>query len=109
MFSGFISKQTSIKNLDELNEFFYLLGVLESENKSQKKFKKSHTFYNHTITVRLSTNSESITKINFNYSFSPNFFSWILGICFFPFGFLIFIIPYKDKDEFEVMIKTHEF
>ena len=41
MFSGFTPKETSIKKLDELNEFFYLFGVLESENKSQKKLKKT--------------------------------------------------------------------
>ncbi|MDA8956044.1 hypothetical protein N9H19_00280 [Flavobacteriales bacterium] len=109
MFSGFTSKETSTKSLDELNEFFYFLGVLESENNYQKKFKKPHTFYNQTTTVGLHTNSESKTRINFYYSFSPNFLSWILGICFFPFGLLIFIIPNKDKDEFELMINTHEF
>lgn len=109
MFSGFISKETSTKSLDELNDVFNFFGVLQSTNQDQKIFKKNHTFYNQTTTVGLHTNSEGKTRINFSYSFSPNILSWILGILFFPFGLLIFIVPNKDKDEFEGMIHAHEF
>ena len=109
MFSGFISKETSVQSLDDLNETLDLFGVPRSVNSNQRIYKNSHSFYNQTTTVGLHTNTEGKTRVNITYSFNPNVLSWVLGICFFPFGFLIFIIPNKEKDEFEIMINTREF
>lgn len=47
-------------------------------------------------------------KVNIKYSFNPNLLSWLLGICFFPFGFLIFLLPNKAKDEFEDLLISME-
>jgi len=109
MFTGFSSKETSKIFLEDFNDFFNFLGILETETQNQKTFKKSHTFYNQKTTVNINTNSKGKTRVNFTYSFNPNFLSWLIGVCFFPFGFLIFIIPNKEKDEFEVLINTYDF
>lgn len=109
MFSGFTSKETSANDLESFNDLFNFLGVLEEKGDNKRIFKKSQTFYNQKTEISLHTNSKGKTRVNFIYSFNPNFLSWILGICFFPFGFLIFIIPNKEKDDFEVMINNRDY
>jgi hypothetical protein len=56
--------------------------------------------YKSSCRVVLSEFKEERT-IQLIYTFKPSLISWTLGICFFPLGFLILILPYKANDEFE--------
>ena len=38
--------------------------------------------------------------LQIQYTFNPSLAAWLLGICFFPLGFLIFYLPYKAKEDF---------
>ena len=109
MFTGFISKKASFDNLEENLNKFSFLGESKILNSKQGAFLKPHTFYKQKTSVRIFINTKNEVFLNFSYSFIPNILSWILGICFFPFGFLIFIIPNKEKDEFEYFLSTHDF
>lgn len=40
-------------------------------------------------------------RITVRYSARPSIPAWVLAICFFPVGLLIFLLPYKAKEEFE--------
>ena len=42
MFTGFSSKETSKIDLEDFNDFFNFLGILETETQNQKTFKKSN-------------------------------------------------------------------
>jgi len=109
MFTGFISKKASFDNLEENLNKFSFLGESKILNSKQGALLNSHTFYKQKTSVRIFINTKNEVFLNFSYSFIPNILSWILGICFFPFGFLIFIIPNKEKDEFEYFLSTHDF
>lgn len=104
MFTGFFSKEVSDFNIDKID----FLGFLTSKTSSKYFFKKSDTFYTQHTEVSFFKKSDGRQYINFTYSFNPNFFSWLLGICFFPLGFLIFIISQKEKNDFEFFLTTVE-
>ena len=108
MFTGFISKKASFDNLEANSEKFSFLGHPKNISEKDAIFSKSSTFYVQETKVKVFVNSKKELFLNFSYSFSPNFLSWLLGICFFPLGFLIFIIPNRDKDDFEYFLNTYE-
>ena len=109
MFSGFISKKSSINSIEDRLEDFTYLGVPGFINKNHGTFVKSETFFVQKTKVDLFINSKKELILNFTYTFNPNILSWIIGLCFFPLGFLIFIIPNREKDEFELFLRNNEF
>ena len=109
MFSGFFSKKTSINSIEDRLEDFSHLGVPNVINKNHVTFVRSETLFVQKTKVDLFINSKEELILNFTYTFNPNILSWIIGLCFFPLGFLIFIIPNKEKDEFEMFLANHEF
>jgi len=46
------------------------------------------------------TEYENNYTLQIQYSFNPTIVAWLLGICFFPLGFLLFYFPYKAKEDF---------
>ena len=109
MFTGFISKETSINVLSDIKEEMIFLGTLIQSNDSSLIYKKSETFYIHKTQISIFEKSNGDKTLNFSYSFNPTFISWLLGLCFFPLGFLIFLIPNKEKDDFEFFINSFKF
>lgn len=108
MFNGFYSKEVEVKELQDLKEKFNFLGINTVSNDSLLVYESSSTFYIQKTEVTLFKNSTGKTNVNFSYSFNPNFLSWLLGICFFPFGFLIFILPNNEKSNFEFFLSQLE-
>jgi len=108
MFNGFYSKKVEVNELQDLNEKLNFLGINKVSNDSRLVFESSSTFYVHKTEVSLYINSKGESNVNFSYSFNPNFLSWLLGICFFPFGFLIFILPNNEKTNFEFFLSQLE-
>lgn len=110
MFTGFYSRKISGKSLKEVSESLSFIGVLKhSSSKEVHNYYDSKTFYNHKTEVKAHRDLNNQDFIYFTYSFNPSLLSWLLGICFFPFGFLIFLISIKAKDEFEDLLRTIEF
>ena len=111
MFSGFYNLRTSKEeeiNLSTLKNKLFFLGLPILVTPKRLMFKKSETFFTHKTEVNIFKCKNGTFDLNFNYSFNPNFLSWALGICFFPFGFLIFIISNKEKNEFESFLSSFE-
>lgn len=108
MFTGFISLETKETSLVEVSKKFKFLNNLDRASERHIYFKNSYTFYVHLTDISLFKKNDGKMKVNIKYSFNPNLFSWLLGICFFPLGFLIFLLPNKAKDEFEDLLKSME-
>ena len=108
MFNGFYSKEIKVKEIQDLKEKLNFLGINMVSNDSLLVYESSSTFYTQKTEVTLFKNSKGKNTVNFTYTFSPNFLSWLLGICFFPFGFLIFIIPNNEKSNFEFFLSQLE-
>lgn len=108
MFNGFYSKEFETNNLLDVNEKLHFLGINKVSNDSLLVYETSSTFFTHKTEITLFKNTNGKNKLNFSYSFNPNFLSWALGICFFPFGFLIFIIPHNEKSNFEFFLSQLE-
>ena len=104
MFNGFYSKEIKVKEIQDLKEKLNFLGINTVSNDSLLVYESSSTFYNQKTEVTLFKNSKGKNTVNFIYTFSPNFLSWLLGICFFPFGFLIFILPNNEKSNIEFFL-----
>lgn len=79
------------------------LGTLVSKSDDQQVWKRSESFYVHKTTVSVSNEG---SQVYVNYQFSPNVLSWLLAICFFPLGALVFILPNQAKTDFEVSMAT---
>ena len=106
MFTGIVSRKTELTDLNEISERLNFLGMPVISGSNLISFHSSSTFHDQKTQVSLYKNKKNETFINIQYSFIPNVLSWILGICFFPLGFLIFIIPSKEKDDFQFLINT---
>lgn len=74
------------------------LGVSVSSSESALVYKREDTFYTQNTSLILNKDG---TRASITYSFAPSFLAWGLGVCFFPLGFLIFIIPMNAKSDFE--------
>ena len=74
------------------------LGVAVNQNEKVIIYKRSDTFYTQHTTLTLNNDS---TRVAITYNFAPNVISWVLGVCFFPLGFLIFIVANNAKSDFE--------
>ena len=108
MFTGFISRKSSIDNLTQVSNKLFFLGTTEKINPNFAVFKKSETFYvqKTELTILKKENGDFI--INFSFSFNPNFLSWILGRCLCPLGLVMCLIPSKEKDDFEIFLRSFE-
>jgi|SaaInlStandDraft_1057018.scaffolds.fasta_scaffold38183_2 hypothetical protein len=108
MFNGFYSKELDVNELHDLSNKLDFLGIIRVSGDSLLVYESSSTFYNHKTEITLFKSSKGTNKVNFSYSFSPNFLSWLLAICFFPFGCLIFILPNNEKSNFEFFLSQLE-
>lgn len=79
------------------------LGAPLSKTDNQQVWKRSESFYDQKTTVSVSSDG---ALVYVNYQFSPSVLSWLLAICFFPFGALVFILPNQAKTDFEVSVAT---
>ena len=109
MFKGFqrikLSKFSSFEDSVEKLDF---LGVPENIGEKSAIFRKSEMFYSQKTSVTLYQKSKSDVFLQFEYDFNPNLIAWLLGICFFPLGFLIFIIPNNEKNDFSLFLSNHK-
>jgi hypothetical protein len=85
-------------NLQEIADKLPNLGFEISQNEKVKIYKRANTFYTQHTTLSLNNDG---TRATVTYNFAPSVASWILGVCFFPFGFLIFIVANNAKSDFE--------
>ncbi len=67
-------------------------------NYSLIPFESNFTFNSRALVSIVEYESEFLLQVQ--YSFSPTIISWILALCFFPFGFLLFYLPLKAKEDF---------
>lgn len=101
MFQGIknIAGLTSGENpLQEIADKLPNLGVAINKNEKAIIYKRSDTFYTQHTTLALNNDG---TRVAITYNFAPSVISWALGVCFFPFGFLIFIVAHNAKSDFE--------
>lgn len=108
MFTGFYSKEIKSTTLILVSNKFNFLGMHKKLSDNIIVYKNNNTFFIQLTEISLFEKVNGKMLINIKYSFNPNLLSWILGICFFPFGFLIFLLPNKAKDEFEFLLKSIE-
>ena len=93
--SGLDSRENQLQDVaDKLPN----LGVAVNQNEKVIIYKRSDTFYTQHTTLTLNNDS---TRAAITYNFAPNVISWVLGVCFFPLGFLIFIVANNAKSDFE--------
>ena len=108
MFTGFYSKEINNTTLLLVSDKFIFLGKNKKLSDNILVYKNDNTFFIQVTEISLFEKVNGKMLINIKYSFNPSILSWILGICFFPFGFLIFILPNKAKDEFEFLLNSIE-
>ncbi len=106
MFSGLYSKKfdSSIK-LEEISNSIPSIDSSKTRNGCLEYYGKE-SLYNKKIKISKCDTTVSLQKIIIVYNFSPNILSWIIGICLFPFGLLIFIITRNAKNDFENEINS---
>ena len=94
MFKGFQRiKLSNFSSFEDTVSKLEFLGVPENIGEKSAIFYKREMFYIQKTSVTLYQKSTSDVFLQFEYDFKPNLIAWLLGICFFPLGFLIFIIP----------------
>ena len=108
MFNGFSSRDVRTDfELNKIEAQAHSLGLLQKINEEQFQYKKSEVLYNQDISFFLSRNHSGVLVLRTQYNFSPTILSWIIGVCFFPLGFLIFIFAYNAKNEFELFLHNY--
>jgi hypothetical protein len=85
-------------HLQEIADKLPNLGVAINKTAKVIIYKRSDTFYTQHTTLTLNNDG---TRAAITYNFAPSVASWVLGVCFFPFGFLIFIVANNAKSDFE--------
>ena len=106
MFTGvFFKKVDSLKSLEEITNTIPSIFNKEIRNGYLLSSSKE-LLYNRKVKISKCITSDGLNKIIIEYNFSPNILSWLLGICLFPFGFLIFIITSNSKNDFEDEISS---
>lgn len=109
MFTGVLSKKVdlnySIGTIEEKIPLFY--GAKKNTINSAFVIKQSYFYYSMTATIRL-VKFKEYNKVFISYTFRPSFWSWMLGLCCFPFGFLIFIFTSNAKNDFEQIFHNIE-
>lgn len=106
MFTGLYSKKfdSSIK-LEEIANSIPSIDSSNTRNGCLEYYGKE-SLYNKKIKISKCDTTDGLQKIIIEYNFSPNILSWIIGLCLFPFGFLIFIITSNAKNDFESEISS---
>lgn len=108
MFNGFHSRDVRTDfELNKIENQTHSLGLLKKINEEQFQYKKSEVLYVQDISFVLSRKQNGDSILRTQYNFSPTILSWIIGFCFFPLGFLIFIFAYNAKNEFELFLHNY--
>lgn len=84
--------------LQEIVDKLPNLGLVMSTNEKAIVYKREDTFYTQHTTLSLNKDG---TRAAITYNFAPSIMAWAIGVCFFPFGFLIFIVAMNAKSDFE--------
>lgn len=104
MFTGVLNKKVglnyNIGTIEEKIPLFY--GAKKSIN-SAVVFKQTSFYYSMVANIRL-VKFEEYNKVFISYTFRPSIWSWLIGLCCFPFGFLIFIFTSNAKNDFEQIL-----
>jgi len=106
MFTGLFSKKVdSSITLEQIANAIPSIYNKEIRNSCLVNSSKE-SLYSRKVKISKCVTSDGLQKIIIEYNFSPNILSWIIGICLFPFGFLIFIITSNAKNDFEDEISS---
>lgn len=106
MFTGLFTKKfDSSISLEEIANTIPSIYNKETRNGCLEYYTKE-SLYTKKIKISKCDIPDGLQKIIIEYNFSPNLISWIIGICLFPFGFLIFIITSNAKNDFEDEISS---
>lgn len=106
MFTGLFSKKfESSITLEEIANSIPSIYSTKTRNGCLECYGKE-SLYSKKIKISKCDTADGLQKIIIDYNFSPNILSWIIGICLFPFGFLIFIITSNAKNDFEDEINS---
>lgn len=106
MFTGlFFKKVESSISLEEIANTIPSIYNTITRNGCLEYYGKE-SLYNKKIKISKCDTPDGLQKIIIEYNFSPNISSWMIGICLFPFGFLIFIITSNAKNDFEDEISS---
>jgi len=107
MFQGIYNK--TFKELPSTDEIVASLNRVGYANSISGRVTltpfESNFAYSSKCTVNLN-NYKNEFAIQIIYDFKPSLLAWIIGICFFPLGFLIFIFPHNAKRDFEYQLHT---
>lgn len=102
MFTGVFNKKVASNyTIDTVEKKLPLLYFAQKNLiNSAIVIKQSDFFYKSKSTVRL-VKFKDYSKIIVTYNFKPSIWSWLIGLCCFPLGFLIFIFTSNAKNDFE--------
>tara|TARA_B110000977_G_scaffold142281_1_gene180498 strand:+ start:306 stop:644 length:339 start_codon:yes stop_codon:yes gene_type:complete len=110
MFNGFSSRKVnSTFELNKIETQAYSLGAVNRISENRFIYKKSDAFYDQEVVFSLNKRESGDLMLNTQYKFNPSILSWIIGICFFPIGFLAFIFAYNAKNDFESFLHSFLF
>jgi len=101
MFSGifthtFTQNPDSSLLIEKLNKVGFCKEV--NGNVELTPFERNFSFESKAVVSVVNYKDEHTLQIQ--YHFTPTIVAWLLGICFFPIGFVIFYLPYKAKEDF---------
>lgn len=105
MFTGILSKKVVLEyNINTIEEKIPFVSIAKKKKLNSVLTIKQTTFlYSSTSTIRL-VKFEEYNKLYISYVFKPSLWSWVIGLCCFPFGFLIFIFTSNAKNDYEQIL-----
>ena len=107
MFSGIFQKEFDKSvSIETISKKLSAIGFTRiSDNRIFVTSHETNFSFESEIIVNL-LEGEQKNTLQVHHTFSPKFIAWVLGICFFPFGLLIFILPYKANENTKTLLYT---